>query len=317
MPTPPEQKNLTQKQDILPLCPVEPHAFISDILQVIDDPKAVALVLAAHENKGLPYGSEAVLEILREIAEISADNFESAQDDSQRSEVIVNASVPGIQRASRVVSAALQENMQASDLLTKMHLIDLFQMVGISLKMDMPEPTKEMLVEIAGYISEYTDGKEGEYITARQKQIIRYLLRSVIGEEQFSIEEILDQQLDEKQDAAAFADAAAIHLSWSAIQLGRTRKQQQQRYQEMMVARAAGMPIEELEKNFSDLRMFKAQFKSFAEMVWRMFYEGYLYKGENNLNRAIARAIFEILKDLVQVDLPEDVLPREEETANR
>lgn len=204
---------------------------------------------------------------------------------------IENASAAGIKHAPELVSAILGEVRDPRELMANLSLDDLIDQVKRNLPAMMAtqpfdrEAIRSQVLALASDRSNWLD-----------------------PEEVAIIEKILEQKAHKGKDhqksvQALMVVGMGIHISWSAFQGPRSVVDQKELFDQAQVDKTEMMG-RDFVRRYEKLRVIKPINRPFAMMQINKFKEGYGY--DNNNDKGMSMAIFEILKDLINIGLPEE-----------
>ncbi len=208
-----------------------------------------------------------------------------------REQAIENASKAGIAHAPELVAAITGEAKNPQELLAELSLADLIKQVKKNLpamtadQSFNPDLVKTLLSNIIHDKSNWLDDAE--------IQIIESIMNK---------EEIKSHDHDKDVDALMIV-GMGIHVSWSAFQGPRSVVDQKELFDQAQEDKEVMMGPD-FARRYSNLRVIRPVNRTFAQMQVNKFKEGY---GENNdYEKGMSMAIFEILKDLINIGLPEN-----------
>ena len=286
----PSREETTTRQDVLDdLENIPDLAMPLRLVDVIEDKDGTAKVLADEELKAFNLSDDKEAEarkILEKIAQESFDQYHSADSDEGRKEAVKDASEPGKEHATELIKAVLDEDYDAQYLVGKLTLDNLIDQILPNLQ-EVSQIAKKNLDmgKIKDAIQEFAN--DDKYFSGRDV-----------------LKVILDHQgdgLNKDQSQALVVAATGVHVSWAAIQGPRTTTEQADRYVEMVSDRESTLG-EDLAEKYSDLRIFRSVNRTFPVMQRNKYQEG--LETDNDQDRAVALAVFEVLKDLVKIGLP-------------
>jgi hypothetical protein len=206
---------------------------------------------------------------------------------------IENASKAGIDNAPELVAAITGESKNPQELLANLSLADLINQV----KKNLPAMTADQSLDIDVVRSIILDlaHDKGNWLESHEAKIIESILSK--GETR-SREHDVDVQ-------ALMIVAMGIHVSWSAFQGPRSVVDQKDLFDQALKDKEI-MTGYDFAKRHSKLRVLRPINRTFAQMQVNKFKEG--YGEDNNFEKGMAMAIFEILKDLINIGLPENAV---------
>lgn len=260
-----------------------------ELIDIIDDAKGTAKILADKELEALGVSDKIVEKakpILELIAEESFLNYSQKEDEEGRSKAVKEASQAGIDHASELIKAITGQEESAENLASRVSLENLVDQVLPNLPMT--ETDKEKF-------------KKEEYdLESIKEEIITLAGKTEWFDKSEELKQVLavEEGLEASQAQALIIAVTGIHVSWEAIQGPRTTTEQKDLYDAMMEDRGK-MKNNELVKKHSGIRIFKSANRTFPVMEKTMYLE--VMKDENDKNKAVARAVFEVMKDLLQI----------------
>lgn len=263
--------------------------------QVDEARSSLSQTLAHSELADLPVPQEArtgTRRVLKQIVEESFNRYQAAQSDEERDQIIKQASLPGLRLADELVKEITHEAnpVNAKTLLQHAGFPFLLESVKSALE---PADIPWDQLDIDQLKTSILHAAETDQFAAPEK-------RSIVARLVASDEISTDSQV-----LALKIIATGIHTSWSAIQVGRTLQESRTEAVELISEKKQMSPRELISK-FSKLRVMRPVYRSFPVMQLSKFLEGSMNGGEFPLENGVALAIYEVLKDLVQVELAGD-----------
>lgn len=250
---------------------------------------AVARVISDNEVDALQVGDEIIQQIqpiMESIAAESHDQYTQSQTDDERRQAVDNASVLGIRRANELVAATLGHEVNASKLVGKASFQTLLKMIQPNLDQDVTgvnvDQVKQIVVEEA----------KKAWLSKEEERVVADILAN-------------DQTMSDAEAEALLIASTGVHISWEGIQDLRTTTDTDQvgDWDKLVMDRSQGVPDSELMNKYGKLRIFRNVFRTFPAMQRSTFADG--MKGEEgSLEKGVAKAMLEILKDLVKLGQP-------------
>lgn len=203
---------------------------------------------------------------------------------------IESASLAGIHHASELVREITGETKNPQELLANLCLNDLIKQV----KKNLPVMTANQPMNIDLVRQELLElvHDKSSWLEDNETKIIESIL---------SKSETHGRGHDRDVDALMIV-GMGIHVSWSAFQGPRSVADQKELYDQAQIDKQI-MTGPDFANRYSNLRVIRPVNRTFAQMQVNKFKEG--YGDYNNFEKGLAMAIFEILKDLVNIGLPE------------
>ncbi len=263
-------------------------------IDVATDPGGLAELISTEESKGMqldPKIEEKVKAILENIVKVSAQKYIDANV-SERGAVVDDASNPGIERAKLLIKAVLGEDTEhnPTELVKKASLDDLLEMVESHLPgIDLSKLDRKKVIKL---VSEEADDM-WSYLSDEEKKTVKTILSN-------------NHTLEGGQDQALLVATTGVHASWDGIQGPRSALEteadrngvvQKKLFDELIQERSNNEEIQIVD--YKDLRIFRGAFRPLSVMIKEKFIEG--YEEDGDIEKGIAKAIFEIMKDLVKI----------------
>lgn len=203
---------------------------------------------------------------------------------------IENASQAGIKYAPELVREITGETKDPQELLANLSLNDLIKQV----KKNLPAMTADQSMNIDLVRQELLRlvHDKSNWLEDNEIKIIESIL---------SKPDIHGRDHDRDVDALMIV-GMGIHVSWSAFQGPRSIIDQKELYDRAQIDKQI-MTGPDFTHRYSNLRVIRPVNRTFAQMQVNKFKEG--YGDNNNFEKGLAMAVFEILKDLVNIGLPE------------
>lgn len=203
---------------------------------------------------------------------------------------IESASLAGINHASELVREITGETKDPQELLANLSLNDLIRQV----KKNLPAMTANQAMNIDLVKQELSELAHDKSNWLEDEEV--KIIESIVAQKE-------THGRDHETDVNALMIVAmGIHVSWSAFQGPRSIVDQKELFDRAQIDKHF-MTGRDFAFRYSNLRVIRPVNRTFAQMQVNKFKEGYGY--DNNFEKGMAMAIFEILKDLINIGLPE------------
>ncbi len=268
--------------------------------------------------------TEIVKKELERIVKASRKAYEDAlqimDEDTQKEAIeqaVQEASQPGINQADRIVQIVLSKQKESTDFSDSLDTIvhTILEDKDTTASELAQRVTVENLIDI---VAESLDQFTPEQLSNNDFQNIKTTIQELAKDswmddkDKAKVRNICDRNNDndlEQSERVALAYVAtAIHTSWEGIQdlrsIADAEQGQFERFDAVTKNFFEDMALSELieeEAENKGLRIFRDAFRTFPAME-RAIYERAMSDNKST-NEAIAAAVFELMKDVVQIDI--------------